>query len=232
MQINTLDEFLNKYIEGYLLEDLINVRKTIPPKVHPGNAAYLMTGAICSGIEFLGALISTRTVTPGCEHCRKPEQTRSNFPFEHYCKDYLSQVDLRYKNLGPVLRELIRNGIAHSFATKGKIGITRIEGTEDMHLTRMTKEGFLVINSDRFLEDFAKSYYDFFKPDITNNEDKKQQALENFEYSRSVKEKEINRTMSAMEGKLEDWPRVYPEVDHMDHMVDAVEEYGDIPLVS
>ena len=232
MQINTLHEFLDKYIEGYLLKDLMSVKNDISPDKHPGNAAYLMTAAICAGIEFLGTLSTEQEVLAGCNHCGKPEQIRNKFPLDHYCKYYLAQVDSRYKNLGPVLRELIRNGIAHSFATKGNIGITRVSRSDDLHLVRMTKEGFLVINSDRFYDDFAKSYLDFFKPDISTDKDKEQLALENYQRLKSQKSVEIDRTMMAMKGKLENWKWLYPDIEHMDHMVEQVEEYGGLEFVS
>lgn len=233
MQINTLNEFLENYIEGYLLKDLFSVKENVPGDAHPGNAAYLITGAICSGIDFLGSLVTDRVTTAACEHCGKPEHTRSKFPFEHYCKYYLSQVDPRYTNLGPVLRELIRNGIAHSFATKGKVGITRVSDShDDLHLVKMTKEGFLVLHADRFYDDFKKSYAEFYKPELASNPDKNAKALENYEHMRASKEIEIERTMRDVKNKLNDWPLLYSDVDYLDHMVDEVEAHGELPLIS
>jgi len=42
MQINTLDSFLDKYIEGYLFTDVKTVKDSVSKDMHPGNAAYLM----------------------------------------------------------------------------------------------------------------------------------------------------------------------------------------------
>ncbi|MGY4893195.1 MAG: hypothetical protein ACO1N2_00695 [Candidatus Saccharimonadota bacterium] len=232
MQIHTMNSYLEQYIEGYLLEDLTQVHMQVKPNAHPGNAAYLMTSAICSGIDFLGSLVTERQITPACEHCNKPEQVRNKFPFEHYCKYYLAKVDKRYENLGPVLRELIRNGIAHSFATKGKIGITRVVGDEDLHLVRMTEEGFLVINADRFFTDFKESYFSYFKPAVEKDESLKSLALDNYNHSKAVKEHEIERSMKAVEGKLETWPWLHQDIETMDHMIEQVESEGGLHFVS
>lgn len=232
MQVNDLDEFLDMYVDGYLLTDLMRIKEKVPSDMHPGNAAYLMTGAICSGIELLGTLTTEQTTIPACDTCARPEQIRNRFPFEHYCKNYLAKVDSRYAALGPVVRELIRNGIAHSFATKGKIGITRIGHKEDTHLVRMTEEGFIVINADYFFEDFRRAYLEYTRPDISEGGSRRQVALKNYEHMRGVYSAEIERTMQAIEGKLGEWPWAHRGVEYMSHMVDDIEKTGGLQLVS
>jgi len=233
MQVNTLDEFLDRYVDGYLLTDLLNIKEKIPATTYQGNAAYLMTAAICSGIELLGTLTTEQEIIPECDKCHKPEQVRNKFPFEHYCKYYLARVDKRYAALGPVVRELIRNGIAHSFATKGKIGITRVKGdNNDNHLVRMTDEGFIVINADNFFDDFKRSYLEYALPDIKEGGSKRSLALANYERMKTIKGAEIERTMSAVESKLADWPWVNKIVSYSPRMVDEIEDIGELQLVS
>lgn len=230
MQTHNLDEFLERYVDSYLLGDLLTVKEKVPAEAQPGNAAYLMTAAICSGIEFLGTLTTSQEALPGCDACGKPEQFRNKFPFEHYCKHYLAKVDKRYAEFGPIVRELIRNGIAHSFATKGKIGITRV-GDKNDHLVRMSEEGFLVINTDVFYEDFRRSYLEYARADIKEGGKQHSLALENYERMRRVKEDEIERIMAQVEGKL-DWPWVNKSVFYYPELVDDFEETGEIQFVS
>lgn len=230
MQVHNLDQFLERYVDSYLLSDLSNIKENVPAGAQPGNAAYLITGAICSGIEFLGTLTTAQETLPACTACGKPEQFRNKFPFEHYCKHYLAKVNKRYAEFGPVVRELIRNGIMHSFATKGKIGITRV-GDKANHLVRMSEEGFLVIYADVFFEDFKKSYLDYALADIKEGGIHRSLALENYERMRRVKENEIERTMTEVESKL-DWPWVDKSVSYYSEIVDAFEETGEIQFVS
>jgi hypothetical protein len=230
MQIHNLDEFLERYVDNYLLGDLLTIKEKVPAEAQPGNAAYLMTAAICSGIEFLGTLTTKQEALPACETCGKPEQFRNKFPFEHYCKHYLAKVDKRYAEFGPIVRELIRNGIAHSFATKGKIGITRV-GNKSDHLVRMSEEGFLVINADAFYEDFKKSYINYAHADIAESGSARNLALENYERMRSIKEREIERTMAQVENKL-GWPWVDKAVHYYPELVDMFEETGEVQFVS
>jgi len=229
---NDFDSYIKKYIEGYLLIDLFTVKEKVPSALHPGNAAYLMTSTICSGIEFLGTLITTLEVVPGCDKCGKPEQLRSDFPIDHYCIEYLSRIDPRYKKLGPVLRELIRNGITHSFATKGKIGITRIGDRDTTHLVLMTKEKFIVINANCLFDDFKKSYENYVLPDISEGGRMRTLAIKNYEQMKALKSKEVDRTMQEIGNKLNDWPIVHEKIEYMSHMLDEIEELGELQLIS
>ncbi len=218
MQIHDLDDFLERYVENYMLADLVNVKDKVASD-EAGNGAYLITAAVCSGMELIGSLTTTYDTLSGCEVCGKPEQKRFKFPIDHYCAHYMAEVDKRYAPFGPIARELIRNGIAHSFATKGMIGITR-KGDVSNHLTRVSDEGVLVINADCFLEDFKKSYYEFAKPDIKDGGAMRARAVENYAQMQKIKEVEIERTMKAVEGKLDSWPQRDVEVRYSPLLVD------------
>jgi len=223
MQINTLDSFLDKYIEGYLFTDVKTVKDSVSKDMHPGNAAYLMTGALCSGMEFLGCLL------------RKQEDSAefsSSFAFDHYCKYYLSKVDKRYTAFGILGRELIRNGIAHSFATKGRIGITRRGDRDSSHLVRYADEGIIVINPDYLYEDFEKSYHEFVAPRIAKDGDLHSRAESNYELLKNKYNEEIERIEGAVANKLDDWPWLYKDIPANPNTVEIIEANGDLPLVS
>ena len=226
MQVHKLDEFLDRYVASYLMADLTNIKTNLPPTIS-GNAAYLIATAVCSGMELLGSLTTTLETIPACETCHKTEQLRFKFPIDHYCAHYMSKVDKRYKQFGPIARELIRNGLMHSFATKGKIGISRTITRAD-HLSRMSDEEILVINADCLFEDFQKSYTEFARPDISVGGSGRALALKNYENMRDFKDIEIERTMKSMEGKLEDWPKKDVEVRYSPIIVDNIEEVGSI----
>jgi hypothetical protein len=228
MQTYDFDGFIKNQITDYLLNDLQTIRDNVRSNMHPGNAAYLMVGAICSGIEFIGTLVTEQKVIPGCDVCHKPEQIRNDFPFEHYCQDYLAKVDERYAVLGSLLRELVRNGIAHSFATKGRIGITRIGTREGTHLVRVTEQGLLVINANYFFDDFKESYLRYALPDISEGGSKRNQAVSNYAQIRDVQDKQIEQIMGELKDKLNNWPWEYQLTQFTAEVLTEVEESGTI----
>lgn len=232
MQRLELDNFLEDQIEGYLFADLMTIKENVPTDKHPGNAAYLMTGAICAGMEFLGTLLAGVRIEEACAcgQCKRRESP--NNPIDYYCKNYLSQIDIRYKKFGPILTQLIRNGLAHSFATKGKVGITRIDDGRHLHLVKMSSEEFIIINPDRLFEDFKKSYEKYFLPDIRDEGgDKRDAALKNYQWLKKKYEKDINDSAQSVK-RLETWPVVDGDVEYRDGMVEIVEANGDIAVVS
>jgi hypothetical protein len=223
MQINTLDSFLEKYIHGYLFTDVSTIKESVSKDHHPGNAAYLMTSALCSGIEFLGFLLRKQ---------KDEEEPSSSFAFEHYCKHYLSRVDSRYEAFGIIGRELIRNGIAHSFATKGKIGITRQGDRDETHLVRYADEGVVVLNPDYLYEDFKKSYEAYAAPRLVEGGDLRQRAEHNYELLKNKYNDEIERTEQAVGNKLDDWPWLFKDFSYEADTLEVIEVNGTIPIVS
>lgn len=194
MQADTLDKFLEKYIEGYLFSDLASVKSQILPK-HPGSAAYLMTGAICTGMEVLGYLLDESTAN-----------NTESFSFGHYCKNYMAGVDERYTVFGEIGRELIRNGITHAFTTKPNIGITR-QGNRNMsHLVRRVSDNLIIINPDYLFEDFENSYRIYAAPRLKVGGDLHDRATLNYEQLRDTYTKHAERVLSSVGAKLQTWP--------------------------
>lgn len=151
---STVDDYLTKYIEGYLFGDLDSIVNLIPVKAK-GAANYPMLMSVCSGIEILGTLVDG---TPD-EHF---SDKKSNLYFGHYWKHYLVGVNPEYGKHSELLRLLVRNGLAHTFATKQGIGVTRHKGIP--HLGIYNNQ--FIINANDFYHDFKKSYFELAKPRI------------------------------------------------------------------
>jgi hypothetical protein len=154
-----LQDFLKHHFEGFLLEDLKTMATVIPKDRHPGGVGYPMVQTVCAGIEFLGMLLR-----PGADKFTPGDDIRY---FGHYWKHYLSAHNPKYKPYAPIARELVRNGLAHFFLTKKKIGVNR--DRPDLHLEMV--EGVLIINCIRFYEDLRDSYFNNAKPVLLGKQD-------------------------------------------------------------
>ena len=193
---NDLDQYLKKYIEGYLLADL----KTIHEKVSVsgngsaslGNLGYLFTIAICSAMEFLGLLL--REDSPV-----KEGKINASNAMSHYVKHYLEPIDSRYAAFRAVGTQLIRNGISHTYATKGNIAITRKGGRATTHLIKYGKDGVFVLNPDCLYEDFLLSY-EKLKQFIASDEEFRVKINVHYEAIRGVYTEEVNRTVQGLDG--------------------------------
>lgn len=152
--------YLEPYIDGYLLCDLESIAYTIPSDKHPGAAGYPLILTICAGMELLGALLR-----PSIKD--KFNEDDGIKYFGHYWKHYLSKVDPEYEKYGEVARTLIRNGLAHLFMTKPRIGV--VKSNPQYHLKKV--EGHLIIDAVKLYEDFKKSYIDYAKPVLLDNQD-------------------------------------------------------------
>lgn len=196
MQADTLSEFLEKYIEGYLFNDVTSIKSNVA-RIHPGSAAYPMTTTLCTGMEVLGRLLKEPP---------KDEKNVDAFTLAHYCKHYLSKIDERYAVFGDLARELIRNGISHSFATKRNIGITRQGGRSSTHLVRRPSDGLILINPDFLLEDFKESYTKYAKPRLVPRGDLHERAVAVYTRLSSQYGADAERVLREVEAKLADWP--------------------------
>ncbi|HEU5187882.1 MAG TPA: hypothetical protein VFT87_05280 [Candidatus Saccharimonadales bacterium] len=231
MLSHTLDEFLTKYIEDYMFGDLQTIKAEVSPDTHPGNAAYLMTSAICAGIEFMGSLLDIHPEPQKCEVCKMTKLPGFS-PFYFYCRQYMTLVDERYKGFGMVGRELIRNGLMHSFATKGKVAITRQGNRETAHLVRYSDAGLVVINPNFLYEDFMRSYNDFVKPELLKEGDIRTRALHNYEQMQELYGAQVDRTLVEASKSLKSWPWLHQDIPFDPQMSEIVEANGDLILVS
>lgn len=224
MQIYTLNEFLSKYIEGYLFNDLESVRREVTAR-EDNNAAYLMLGGLCAGIEFLGYLI-------GRDYEVSHGLVSTAQGFEDYCSEYLAPIDPRYEIFGTIGKRLVRNGIMHNFATKGMIGVTRRGQRETSHLVRYTGEGVIIINPDFLLEDFKKSYVENVTPRLSSDQTIKDRANRNYAALRDQYSDEITRTLNSVSSELDQWPWLYRDIATTTETTEIIEENGELPVVS
>ena len=142
----TLDQFLEQFVEGYLLQDL-QAMKAIPPppgEVY-GAVVYPLLMTALSGIELLGVLTSTSTFDP--------ENGRSCFV--SFWKDYVYADGPASQRLGDLVYEFIRHPLAHSFLTKPMIVVTK---SHDPGHLGQTADGVFHIDALTLADDFEAAY--------------------------------------------------------------------------
>jgi hypothetical protein len=103
----TTEDFLNQFVDGYLLGDLQSMAD-IPPKPGYGNVGYPLVLSTLTGCELIGGLLSDSTWTHRSRDARKH--------FAYFWNSHLYPG--RDSELAGALYQLLRNGIAHCFAAK------------------------------------------------------------------------------------------------------------------
>lgn len=226
---NDFNDYLEKYIEGHLLNDLQTI-STRDPEINDrsGNLAYPLAIAVCSAMEFMGLLLQNRSPV------RDDGSVDASTGLAHYIKHYLSQTDAKYKALVEIAPRLIRNGIAHAYATKGAVAITRIGTRDRSHLIRYTADDILVINSNYLYEDFVKSYQEVVKPLISPEGDKYKHVSENYELIRNAYKNEVSRVSNETKKSLDKASIPWKYADYPagvgDSLILDIENNGDMPI--
>ena len=113
-----IENFLIKFVEGYLFKDLESMVNIELAEVKEfGGAGYPVVSTALSGMELLGNLL-----TPGTS----PFNPNSgNDYFLYFWNSYLSQEYPAYSGLGRLFRQLMRNGISHTFVAKPGIFVEK-----------------------------------------------------------------------------------------------------------
>ncbi|MFZ2975056.1 MAG: hypothetical protein WA055_00305 [Candidatus Moraniibacteriota bacterium] len=173
-----IEEFLKQNIEGYLFCD---VEKMLEIKLNKsencGACGYPIMMTILSGMELLGFLLgnSSFEAKDGSEY------------FKNYWENYFCKFNKKYKieGLDRLVRDLIRNGLAHSFMTKPNILIYK-DSKESIELIDKER-GIISFEVGSFFSDFKNSYYKFVVNDANKNN--MQKRLDNMikEYSNNTK---------------------------------------------
>lgn len=117
---------------------------------------YPMLMTCCAGIEFLGAL---RSVSPF------QTQGAGSRYFAEFWQSCLYPNPSPHNGFGEVVYQLIRHGIAHSFFTKGSIGVVRKQ--PHLHFTR-DANGLLLVDAVQMGRDVIASYLTHIKPVLTD----------------------------------------------------------------
>lgn len=224
MIANDFDAYVEKYIEGYLFSDLDTIVNHVDSNEHPGNLAYMLMTALCSAVEFNGLLLQKDDPV-------KDGRVDASTGFGHYVKHYLEKVDERYsviRELGP---RLIRNGIAHAYATKGRVAITRVGERDASHLIKYTADETLVINANYLYEDFKRSYFEHAKPKMIPDGELRERVITHYESIRNVYRNEVEKATNESRARLEAIPWHYRDI-HLDHVDEELEQNGGPILVS
>lgn len=182
------DAFIDKYIDTYLFDDLETISEI---KKLKGNEAYLYIFAVCSGMEFLGALLRKESPID-----IKGKVNTSN-ALAHYIKNYLipaadNQHKEGYKLFQRIAPVLVRNGLAHSYAPKGPIAVGRYNHLYNhMKIQEINGVSQLFINADILYQDFKKSYNNATKLLIQPDGKLHERAQQHYEEIRTVYRDEV-----------------------------------------
>ena len=223
---NDFNQYIEKYIEGYLFADLKtiheNVSKDGSHQSSLGNLAYIFTTAMCSAMEFLGLLLREKDVV-------KDGRIDASNALAHYIKYYLEPIDPKYSVLRAIGSQLVRNGITHTYATKGNIAITRQGTREQTHFVKYGSEGVIVLNPDYIYEDFLKSY-EVVKSKLATEKDLLARVEEHYNTIKAVYASEVGSldTKSIMGAEWKDKTSGIAAVD----IIDSIEVNGDLVFVS
>jgi hypothetical protein len=144
-----LNAFLDKFVEGYLFGDLETMKNATPLGNGTGAVGYPLLVSTFSGIELLGALVSTTKFNP---------YNGSNY-FNDFWENYLYAHDPIRGKVGRYIYVLARHGLAHSFVMKGDITIVK-----NMYEPHLVKVGSTVyINTCSLAIDLKYAYDNKFK---------------------------------------------------------------------
>lgn len=153
----TIKQFLRRHVEGYLFKDLRTMNRVKLRKGQKiGGVGYPMLSAILAGIEMLGGLLQQN---------RFDMSSSAGFGyFDNYWTNYLVQYSPQYARFSNIFRQLIRNGIAHTYLTK--TGVWVIKGDPSHHLELLNDGGnyYLIVDVKEFLNDFTNSYLQLVRP--------------------------------------------------------------------
>ena len=152
-----LDEFLRRFIEGYLFADVESIQRDVHPPTADGHCGYPMLMSCLAGIEVLGVLAGA---TPYSTLVAKQNKTalKAADPYLQFCRyweDYLYTATPQ-REAGMAIYQLLRHGVAHNFASKQPIQVTRREAGH--HLRTDPGSGVTYIDADSLFGDLCQSY--------------------------------------------------------------------------
>jgi len=151
----TIQDFLAKFVEGYLFHDLDSMAKiTLPPGQNDGAAGYPMIATSLAGMELLGWILMPGKVNFDPVH-------GGNSYFLNFWDNYLAKQYPRYTNLGKLFRKLMRNGITHNFVAKS--GIIVQKGSNKVVLIDTTRQE-IYIDCIIFYQEFRDTYQVLVEP--------------------------------------------------------------------
>lgn len=177
----SIDDFIKQFVEGYLFHDLEGMSKIVLPSgQNDGAAGYPMVATALAGMELLGNLLMSNS---------DPFNPKSgNDYFLNFWDNYFCKQNSAYTGLGRLFRQLMRNGIAHTFVAKPGIFVVKGSGMQIL-IDTVKKE--IYVDCNVFYNDFEQSYVKFVKPILDGSDP--------FPAT----------TKATMQGRLDDVNRVY-----------------------
>jgi hypothetical protein len=148
----TLDEYLEQFIEGDLLEDLHSMAPVrLAEGKRYGAVGYPMVMTVLSGIEVLGVLISRSRYNANNGAAR----------FGEFWKQYMYCDRPAFQRLDSLMYDFIRHGLAHAFMTKPMVRVTKHR--DSAHLCR-TCDHVLCVDALTLADDFEIAYQQRLRP--------------------------------------------------------------------
>ena len=148
--MSRLDDFLAHHVQKYLFYDIRFMERDDEAG---GGVGYPMLMTCCAGIEFLGALRSSTTFQA---------HSAGNRYFADYWQSCLYPSPSPHTGFHHPVYQLIRHGIAHSFFTKGQVGVVRKQ--PHLHFTTDAASGLMLVDAVQLGRDFIASYTTYIMP--------------------------------------------------------------------
>ena len=152
----TLDQFLERFVEGYLFGDLRTMAAIKIPADEPfGAVGYPMVSSTLAGVELLGVLTADKIFNP----------TEGALRFEEFWTGFLYRGQPDRQPMASLVYKLVRHGLAHTFMTKPVFVV--VKERHPFHLCRTT-EG-IVIDALTLADDLIAAYRLSVKPQLQND---------------------------------------------------------------
>ena len=171
----TLDEYLSRYVEGYLFEDLKSMYavRLGDGKIY-GGVGYPMVATTLAGIELLGVLTSKTKFTGW----------HGNKRFRDYWQTFLYPGFPARRPLANAIYQLVRNGLAHTYTPKPAFIVTKEHNGR--HMSWYNE--FFWIDALTFADELIESYSQRVKPQLSAPSFKKRMDVRYTELRRKYRE--------------------------------------------
>ena len=148
-----IEPFLERYVEGYLFEDLRTMAKIrLPEGKAAGAVGYPMVMTALAGVELLGTLTSASTFN----------HNQGRDRFREFWTEFLYHDAPEKSVVGDAVYTLIRNGLAHTFMAKPTIEVSK--GYDGMHLRPPNPGVAMRLDALKLHEDLERAYFKGVKP--------------------------------------------------------------------
>lgn len=180
----TVEDFINRSIECYILGDLSAMSRCIASPTGCGGVCYPMLMTILSGMELLGYILNDNNQT-------RIDGNGSNI--KYFWDNYFIEINPDYKGLELIFIRLIRNGIAHMFMTKGLIYVHKYNDVKPIMIDLNNEKIYINVNS--FYKSFCSAYYSKVRPKLLSNNNllyEKIQKIDNYYTNGSISKNKYN----------------------------------------